>query len=381
MNFKKTTPILTMMLLLTTLTTAFSMSPGSYRFEYDEINGLDEEFGFQLRSSSNEPILIDVLVLNSLKEYLEISNETRTINPNGAEIINVRLKLPPNLDLVGQQEAQIAFTKRLPESQKGGFMGFTTEYRARIIVTFAYPGEYINIISLNPTNVNEGENTEINFEVQARGMNITSVINKLQIKNTTNQTIYQKEYPIKYLSRNERYKEKEIINSQDYKPGEYTVILTATTANNTDELQKTLRIGEENIELIKFNPTNFTTGQIMEYSVLLENQWNDEFKNVYATLTINDTTTTTKSITLKPFEQKEINNQYINIAHLDEGNHDAQLIIHFDEHSKIFDLNLIGIKPEKQNNTTQKLIISLTATFLILIILALSFIFIKQNKK
>jgi hypothetical protein len=373
-------PILIILLAITVQ--GFSMSPGSYRFQYDEINGNYEEFSFHLRSASQTPIMIDIRVGRELGEYLDVNTEPIMINPKESATIPIKLNLPPGLDNVGTQRASITFTKRVPDD-RGGFMAITTAYEGIILITFSYPGEYITIRKLEPLNINQNENTQIDWGVQALGLEITSFIADLKIKNANEETIYQKEYPRMYLARNEMYDDIVNLQSEQYPPGNYEVILTATSQNNTDTRTKILRIGEEDLQLVDFTPKNFTIGQIFKFGFTIESLWNDEFNNVYGILRAGGETTTTRSINLPAFEKVKIDNQYIDISTLDEGKHNATLEIHFGENTKIYEIELIGQKPQKNNNFLEDnmLTILYVAIIILLIIGALLIIiFINHHK-
>ena len=370
-------------ILLVATVQGFSMSPGSHRFQYDEVNGNYEEFGFHLRSSSQTPIMIDIRAGRELGEYLEVDTEPILINPRESATIPIKLNLPPGLDKVGTQRASVTFTKRVPDD-RGGFMAITTAYEGIILVAFSYPGEYVTIRKLQPKNINQNENTQIDWEIQALGLEITSVKADLKIKNANEEIIYQKEYPTKYLTRNEIHTQRENIESQNYPPGNYEVTLTATSQNNTDTRTSTLRIGEEDLQLVDFSPKNFTIGQIFRFGFTIESLWNDEFNNVYGVLRVGRETTTTRSIKLPAFGKVTIDNQYIDISALEEGTHNATLEIHFGENIKTYELQLIGQKPQRNpsnffaENTLTLLYISII--LLLIIGATLVIIFINHHK-
>ncbi len=378
MKFKKITILILGLLMLLPLVSAFSMSPGSYRYEYDEINGLEERFGFQLNSATQKTIIISIEKSGALKDYLEVDTEAIQIEPGESEIVPMTLTLPANLDKVGKQEASVTFTKKVL-SDNGGFMAVTTAYRARIIVTFAYPGEYVNIISLKPENTNQGENTFVDWEVQARGTDTSTVLTELIISDSKGNIVFSKNHEPVNLDRNELYSHKTNVPSQTYLPGTYNVTLKANTSNNFEEKSQILKIGEEDIILKNFSPENFTVGNIMEFSITLENSWGEEFKNVYATLDVNETQTTTKSINMPAFAKSTIDNQFINLAYLAEGVYPGKLKVYFDENMKEFDINITALDPIKESNITTTIALASMALIL-LIIVTLIVLFKKHNK-
>lgn len=374
--------ILTILIIILTIfvaeTNAFSLSPPSYRYEYDEINGMNKEVSFLLRSSSSTNILLGVELSGALQEYVEVSLDDIPIAPGTSATIPVKFTLPPNLDLVGRQEARITFRKKVLDSE-GGLMAITTALGARLEVTFAYPGEYITIINLEPEHVNQGEDTNIKIEVQARGMETTSFTNKITILNRENQEVYTNTRPTRYLERNQIHTENLPITSNTFLPGNYEVKLVSTSQNNEQERTATLRIGEADINLVMFEPENFTTGDIVEFKFEVENLWNGYFNNVYGVLEIENTKVTTRSGKLEPFGKLTIDNQYINLRELEPGRYEGTLTIHFDENQKTFDVTIESITPTKKGNTTTYIII--LASILIIIALILIFLFKKTNPK
>jgi len=364
-----------LIIVLSGFVNAFSMSPATYRYEYDEINGLYKEASFTLTSSSSQTIVLSIKVTGSLENYTTVDMTEIILEPKQSKTTRVKLNIPPNLDKVGNQEARVTFTKGILDNQ-GGFMIVTTALGGRLVVTFAYPGEYITITKLNPVNVNKGQNTVVNWEVQARGHNITSFKNELIISNE-DEIFFSKSFPSRNLARTEKYGESTVIPSETFPPGDYNVLLKSVSSDNEVEKISLLRIGTEDLILKSFNPENFTVGEIVEFSFVVESLWNSAFSNVYGVLTFDDISIITRTTSLKAFSTAKIDKQYIDLRSLEEGVHNGSLTVFFDGNSKTFNVTLTALSPEKDKKSISTLII-ISSSLLILIIIIFVLILIKK---
>ncbi|MCC7574468.1 hypothetical protein KO361_02660 [Candidatus Woesearchaeota archaeon] len=357
---------------------AFAMSPGSHRFEYDEINGLQEDFSFILRSSSSSTIAISVGTSHDLAEYITVNTDDIILKPGEAKKVDISLNIPPNLDEVDVKEARIIFTKKIQDSQ--GFMAVTTALVARILVTFAYPGEYIIITKLAPVNVNQGEDTVVNWEVQARGTRTTGFVSTLFVTSASGEEVFSRTFDRRFLERNERYSDSTFIPSSSFLSGNFNVSLKAVSFDNEVESSRILRVGEEDISLKSFSPSNFSVGEIVMFSFVVESLWNGVFSNVYGILDIGNASTTTKSVKLDAFGEVNVDKQYIDLRDLDEGIHKGSLTVFFDGKSKVFDVELVALSSSR---SVSGVVIWLSVSILILLIIGflLVFLFRKTNRR
>jgi len=331
--------LLFFLVLLSSQVFAIRLSPGSVRFFYDEINGVREEFVFTVASISSEKVFVGVSLLEPLSQYVTVDLEDFSLNPGEQKLVHVKLDIPPGLDLVGVHDALIMFSKKAPSDAGEVMMAVTTALAARVVVTFSYPGEFIDIISLDEeVLINEGENAVINWEVQAKGLEITNFVNELVVKDREGVIVFSDITPSRALARNEVYSGKTNINSEGFSPGSYIISLKSSSRDNFVVRNSTLKVGEEDVRLVSFYPSNFSVGEILEFSFVIENLWNGEFKGVYGKLVFGNVSMVTKSFNLGPFAEVEVSNQFINLKDLKPGTHNGVLTIYFDEYYKSFDV-------------------------------------------
>ncbi len=370
--------ILLFVLVGSGLVTAISLSPGIYRFQYDELRGLDEEVSFHIRSRSNQQILIETSATYGLAEYLSFEVDNFTLNPGESREVKVRLNIPPGLDKVDVHEARATFSKKPVVTGDEGFMLVTTALAGRLIVTFAYPGQYVLVTKLEPRNVNVGEDTTISWELQAKGMEQTSVEASLQIFDSSGNSVFQRDLPSAILDRNERASGTVDVPSSGFGAGNYDVLLEASSRDNSVNESAVLRIGEEGVALTSFNPKNYSSDEVLKFSFSVESTWNGVFNNVYGVLEFDDVSVVTRSVSLGPFEEKSIENQYIDLRHLGTGIHEGSLTIFFDGNEEVFDIELEAISP--RNFSGFALFAVIIVVVLILVAVLLLFLFKKSKK-
>ncbi len=370
--------VLGICLLFTGQVGAFSLSPGSHNFVYDERVGLDEEFAFILSSRSSEDMDIEVSLRGELVDYLEINEDDMFLEDGGSLTVPMRLTLPEGLDKVGANDVIISFRRMVPSEDEGGMMAVTYSLGARVRVNFAYPGEFISISKLEPVHVNQGEDTVVDWEIEALGVNTTFAESNLVITDFDGGVVFEESFSSVALERHEVRSYSTQIPSSDFNPGSYDVYLESVSGDNEYNSSAVLRIGEEDVELISFSPKNFTQGELGEFSFVIGNLWNDDFDNVYAVFEVEDVSMTTRSMPLPAFGSTEFDEQFINLRDLDEGYYNGSLSVFFGDNVKSFDVEIL-IKDESDNNfVTWVIIISVVLGIVILLLVLL---FFHVNKK
>ena len=385
MNKMRIHNFLAILILFTTILTAnvlaaqFGLSPGLYVFEYDAQKGVQEELTFSLHAASDGDILVEVNVIDGLKEYVQVDKETLVFRRGEPGIVNVKVNIPPYLNLVGNQQARVEFAEK---SSEEGLMVFTKTYRGIIQVRFPYPNEYIVIESLSPVHTGVGQNTIVNWQMQARGQQTTTVTSELNIKNEEGEIIFYEQIEPFYLSFNEIKQGTINIPSQDYLAGNYFVTINANSSDNQETRSATLKVGKEDIGLVSFNPRTFNVGEFFEFEFILENYWNKDFNNVYAVVSFDDVSMTTKTVSLNAFGKVKLIKQLIDLRKFEEGPIKGTLTVYFDQNTKDFDIELTGIIPEEEEEQkSPKIWLIIIIVTIIIIALILIVLFEKTNKE
>lgn len=357
---------------------AIRLSPASARFFYDEINGINEKFVFRVTSVSNQDIVVESSVSDSLAQYIDVEVGDFFLKPGEHKDFFVKLDIPSGVDLVGVHDGLITFRKKIP-SDDHSMMPVTTALGARVVVTFSYPGQYIDIVNLDrEVLVNEGENAVINWRVQAKGTDVTMFVNEFVVKDREGEVVFSEVEPSRVLPLNEFFSGSSELKSETFSPGIYTIYMKSSSEDNFVEKNSTLRVGEEDINLKSFFPNNFTVGNILEFSFIIENLWNGEFRGVYGELTVEDVSMVTRSVNLGPFEEAEISNQFINLKDLDVGIYNGLLTVYFGENSKTFDVELVVLEEESSKNY---FVLISGAALILLLVFLLALFLLKKVKK
>ncbi|MEK6839775.1 MAG: hypothetical protein AABX72_02450, partial [Nanoarchaeota archaeon] len=168
------------------------------------------------------------------------------------------------------------------------------------------------------------------------------------------------------------------LDTASYEPGVYTAKAYGKYGgDSTDEKEITFRVGHlyANITRAEIQPH---TEQIFKLFIEFENFWNDPVEEVYATLTLKDSTgtivhtLTTPSASLSPWGKQSLSAFFDGTA-LSPGSYDAEVILHYQDATSRISFPFIIEKPSNNYSPFSFVLV------IILILLAFDYFWLRKK--
>ncbi len=368
---------------------AIGISPASASVEYDSA-GMEVEVPYIVRNNAGRDIIGRIELEGDLAEYAELSASNIPLTPGSRGSFTLYLDLPPGLDdeFVGPNDLRVIATESSPDEDEG-LIVVRTSVVSRVRVHFPYPGEYLEISDFSVRAVNEGRDTSFNWEIISRGDEPTSFTARIDVFDVDDNVIISNDYSRIHLEPGERSRRTYSLETSDLSPGRYPAVLTVDYAGTSVNSSATVRIGEEDVELLSYRPEELLYNTVNQFSMRVENMWGEAFSNVYAEISLNGTTTRTPGERLPSFGTATINH-YVDTSGLEPGEYDADITVFFGEHSKVFPVTftilteeetraLRGDEDEGTGITALHVVMALSVLVLILLIVNIIFLFKKKK--
>jgi len=360
---------------------AIGLSPAKAIINYE--GPFESNITYNIRSNSRYNIVAGVNITGELSKYIKIDKDEVPLKPGSSGSFRLNINVPENHGLAGKQIAWVkVYEKQVDRGVESTIM-VTTSASAAIVVYFPYPGKFIDITNLKVDNVNEGEDSNLVWEITSRGEQdvVYSVV--IDIIDLNNNTVISKEYAKTTLRAGDVYETKEKLSTNNLKAGRYKTHLILKYEDKVKTSDAYFNIGEEDVELVDYNPKNLTYGEINKMRFSVKGLWNDKFDSVYAHVKIDSVESTTPTLSLDAF--KTINlEQYVDVSGLNETEYNGSVEIFFDENSKTYPITVNVVKPIVELPKEVKSGISLLSIYFILLALILIglvvFVLIKKRK-
>ncbi len=382
--------IIAIILISVSDATAIGISPGKVEINYDPATGIDFERPFFVRNNAGRDIVAKISLSESdLLEYAELSTTEIPLKPGASGGFTVRLRIPRGLttnDFMGVNNLWIVATESVPDQDQ--LIVVRTSVATRIEVSFPYPGRYLEISSFSINAVNEGLESPFEFKVRSRGEEHASFTAKLEVFGRDNETLIVREFTRSEISPGETLTRGGTLPSSTFSPGIYPAKLTVFYDDKTITQDASLRIGEEEIEFVSFNPQELLYRTINPVRLTIESLWGEHFDNVYAEITLGPTTTRTPTERLPRFGTVSFNH-YIDTTGIEPGKHDATIKVFFSGKTKEFPVPLTvlteqetrEIRGETQERSFNMIHFMIGLSILVLILLIVNILFLFRKKK
>jgi len=169
--------------------------------------------------------------------------------------------------------------------------------------------------------------------------------------------------------------------------GEYELVSTISFDQKEVEITKTMFLGNPEIKILAFDKF-FKEKTINEFNIDLENKWNKDIKNIYATIKLTKDgqnaiePTRTTSIDINGRSQKTLNS-YIDLTDVQTGEYMCTVTMNYDD-QKTEETQIVKVlTPEeyrKETSQTTILIIMLAAIIALMVALLIVFIIYIKNR-
>ena len=275
--------------------------------------GLEKTIQLKVINDNNKKFDALIYPEGELEEYITIENPKISLSKDqDSKIISYKIKLPKEFEKRGTHNANIVI-REIPEEAEGKTtVTASIAISSRLNVIVPYEGKYAEIKLFVPK-FSLGESSDFSIQVKNLGTEkITEAQAVVEIFNPLDKSIaIVKSEKISINSKQETILTASWI--PDTGLGEYYAIATLIYDNlNTKDI-KSFTIGELSPDIISISVDNFKLGGIAKFDILVENNWNEELKDVFAETAVKDkkgetySNFKTSSVDIPSFGKQELN--------------------------------------------------------------------------
>ena len=222
------------------------------------------------------------LEINLTGDLLEYAERTE-LDKDGTFIVTINL--PAYIDTPGTHILYVS----VQENAAGvGTVGTATQVVNRIQVLVPYEGKYLRILGFSANNVVKGEDGFFTINVDNVGeITIESAYSEVKIyDNLTQELIDTVESEAISLGSFERHLFEIPWTDPPHKNGIYNAVATAYFDGQSVQAETSFHIGELLVEISDFSET-VPKSRTAPLDINLESKWNDEIRDVYASVRLN----------------------------------------------------------------------------------------------
>jgi len=275
--------ILFFLLILIPLVDAGSVgiSPAYFNEHFEP--GLKKTFIFTTFNSNPEEG-IGIILEGELKEYAVLSENYI----QGSGQFELTLTLPEKIEKPGTSTLFIKVfeSKNLSKEEMVG-IGGVAAIKAPINILVPFPGKYIeSTFTIN--NVNEGEDTSYELEIKNLGTENITIQTLIEVfkNNEPGKIILTENFEETPLQSTHILNIVNSLNTSQLEPGNYYATATIDYGKKVI-LNDTFRIGKFLVDIVDYN-YQFERGRINQFDIEIENKWNTQINQIFATVTITD---------------------------------------------------------------------------------------------
>ncbi len=364
-----------MLVILTSLVSAggVGISPAYYKEFFSP--GLVSSFRFH--SFNLDPTKgVNIFIRGDLAKYANLSE----LNLTGGGELTVTIRLPNKIDIPGTHKLYVGVieSKKINGSNASAVGGIAS-VQGRIDIFVPYPGRYSeSTFSIN--NINEGEESGYELNIQNLGVQDLSVKSKIDIykDNLTKKLITKN---MKEFTLNTKHSITSVgtIDTRNLPAGKYQAVATVDWGKIT-KMIKTFRIGEFLVEISDYDYL-FEQGKINKFNIEIKNKWNTKINKVFADVVITDNgkvvrSFKTVSVSANPWEVENITG-YFDATGLKPKRYIASIVLYYDGQTSS---KLVAIYVRKPAPQTYIKYIIIAVISILLITLMFIYLILKIRK-
>lgn len=311
------------------------ITPGRTTLNFEP--SLQKEVEFKIINNEHKTMRVLLSVAGELGYYVTLNAPSTIVEFSAADAEKTfaySVALPEKLTS-GEHEVKITATELSPEGSEAGVqIGTIITVTSQLLVKVPYPYKYAQLrLTIPDSDVNKTASFYVEVE-NLGGQDLVDMQATIEILSPTNQKIAI----IKTDSKTIPAKTKAELVARweaDVNAGKYRAI--ANLAYDEGKLataEKIFIIGSMLVEVLDIEVKNFRLGDIAKFDITLENKWNEEIKDVYANLQIQDENKSlianvkTPSTDMPPLA-RIILNAYWDTAGIKEGIYSGKVLLNF----------------------------------------------------
>ncbi|MCX8158969.1 MAG: hypothetical protein N3D20_01610 [Candidatus Pacearchaeota archaeon] len=287
---------------------------------------------------------INLYVGGDFAKYASLSKKSFI----GSDSFSVTINLPDKWDKPGKNILTVG-AKETPKEDE--MISTVIAIEAVVYIYVPYPGKYIDAI-LNIPNCNVGDIVPVEIRIINRGTETIVPQIRLNFYDKEKNLVYQTEFEQKTIESGIEKVFNKVIDSSEFKPGDYLVEAVIDYANDKKILNKTFRVGS-----LSINVKNFTkkieSGGLKKYYIDIESLWNDYITKIYADVNVSNSTFSTTFRTppndLPGWGERRLEG-YLDTTGM-IGKYNSEIILYFEDKNMSINGELEVYKEKRFNNT------------------------------
>ncbi len=259
-----------------------------------------------LINNNDGPVDVDVRVEGVLKNSVAVKQPIR-IPARGTASVPLAFVAPAELATPGFHTTFVFFAERAPDDT-GGTFAVRTEVGYRIILWKPYPGQYAELTAGAPS-VPQGQNTQLKLLVNNLGAEaITSGRATVRIVSAAGELQDVFTFDGMEIAGSSNKDFTKLIPSSGYSPGKYQLQAKLEYNNLIAESNGSFAVGTQDVDIVALEGPLYLDKPVNRYTVHVESLWNQRLDNVYSTVVLGATPSTTPSIAIDPFQPGAMTN-------------------------------------------------------------------------
>ena len=311
---------------------ALGITPGRAVFDYSP--GRQEDVNFKIINNEQKDMKVQIYVEGELNQTVTLYQKIVEFKSDELEKeFKYTFNLPEILEGPGIHQVRI-IAMEIPEKvEQGTFIGATVAVATELYIKVPYPGKYLDLkLDIQESDVNDTTKFVVaasNFGDQkvARAYAIIDVLSK------TNEKIASIKTDTVEIDVKQR-KDFAAEWKADVGPGAYLAKVTVIYDDKIGTVEKVFNVGTLRIDLVDVVVDDFRLGGIAKFTIVGENRWNSEIKEVYSRVLIydaaNKTIADSKSASVDfPALEKTTMFAFWDTAGIDEGDYDGKIVLYY----------------------------------------------------
>ena len=324
------------LVFLSVSASALGITPGRRTFSYTP--GSQQQIDFSVINTEGVDADIVILVQGELNASLAVSEVSFSLSASEADKqLTYTLTMPDGLE-PGLHTAEVV-ALRLP-SKKGvgeAFVGAAVGVATQVHVNVPYPGKYVDAGLQVLGDSQEGVTFAV--PVVSRGeLDIERVRGVVDIYSSLNEKVASLSTNELALPSQERQELVARWGAEGAFSGKYRAVVTVFYDEDSTSAEQEFTLGTKLLDLLQVDVNNFQLGGIAKIELLVENQWNEPIRGVFAQMQIFNK----KGQVMADFASasydvaalsKELLAAFWDTSGVEKGSYDASVLLRYGEHA------------------------------------------------
>ncbi len=279
---------------------ALGITPGRAVFDYAP--GRQEDVSFKVINNEHKDMIVLIYVEGELSQNIALYQKMVEFKADEEEKeLKYTFNLPMSLERPGTYKTRIMAMEVPEKSETGTFVGATPAVTTELYIKVPYPGKYLEMdLDIKESDVNETTRFIVST-FNSGEEKIAGAYAIINILNKTNDIVATLRSDTAGIDLKQR-KDFIVEWKANALPGSYVARATVIYDEKTDSIEKLFDIGTVKIELVDIIVENFKLGGIAKFTIIADNKWDTEIKDVYSKILIfnslNETIADSKSATM-----------------------------------------------------------------------------------